>query len=71
MTERILMPTIKSNAQTNKLCQVFVIRPSVDGSVEVFNDAFHVCGLECYFHYALERRGVNGEGQEGSIKTRD
>ena len=61
MTERILMPTIKSNAQTNKLCQVFVIRPSVDGSVEVFNDAFH---------YALERRGVNGEGQEGSIKTR-
>jgi hypothetical protein len=26
--------------------------------------------LECYFHYALERRGVNGEGQEGSIKTR-
>ena len=54
------MPTIKSNAQTNKLCQVFVIRPSVDGGVEVFNDAFHVCGLECYFHYARERRGVNG-----------
>lgn len=67
MTERILMPTIKSNAQTKKLCRVFVIRPSVDGSVAVFNDAFHICWLECLFFIMHVSGAVSMESEEGEV----